>query len=416
MKQKKINNILYVFQVTPYEITEDTDADIIKVQLESYDGFIALNQSIKSKFAKYNYNMFTVQQQEWAPYVDEPDLVDPELAWSAESANAVIGETNTYPTLTNPHSVTVTYESTNTDIATVNQSTGAVTLVDPGNCQIKAVFAGNEVYTTQTVSYSLVVKEIPDLAWSSNSATVTIGADDNVFPTLTNTDGVTVTYASSDTSVATINESTGAISLVAAGSTTISAVFAGNTLYVAKTVTYTLTVEEAAAPKVTVTYNIGDISSAVNVYGYIGGMPPNDPDAMIVDGVSETLSSTYLFDTTGTHTIEFVFNDGRFDIVLDEDTLQNDKYNVITDVTVGPDITGVLDYSWSITAYLYGQSDIAPLPLTYLPVVPPTIISSGHSYVQAPAASVYVPADSVTAYQTATAWSEISALITAIQE
>ena len=247
MKQKKINNILYVFQVTPYQITEDTDAEIIKVQLESYDGFIALNQSIKSKFAKYNYNMFTVQQQEWADYVDAKE--DAGLAWSAESANAVIGETNTYPTLTNPNSLTVTYESTNTDIATVNQSTGAVTLVDPGNCQIKAVFAGNEDYTAQTVSYSLVVKEIPDLAWSSNSATVTIDADDNVFPTLTNTDDVTVTYASSDTSVATINESTGAISLVAAGSTTISAVFAGNTLYVAKTVTYTLTVEEALAPE-----------------------------------------------------------------------------------------------------------------------------------------------------------------------
>lgn len=162
MKQKKINNILYVFQVTPYQITEDTDADIIKVQLESYDGFIALNQSIKSKFAKYNYNMFTVQQQEWAPYVDESDLVDPELAWSANSATVTYGaDDNIFPTLNNHHSVTVAYSSTNTDIATINQSTGAITLVDPGNCKIKATFAGNDTYSASEVEYTLVIEEAP---------------------------------------------------------------------------------------------------------------------------------------------------------------------------------------------------------------------------------------------------------------
>lgn len=87
----------------------------------------------------------------------------------------------------------------------------------------------------------VVSKTDPDLAWSSDSATVAIGADDNVFPTLTNTDNVEVTYASSATGVATINDE-GTVTLVDNGETTISAAFEGDDEYNAKTVTYDLTV------------------------------------------------------------------------------------------------------------------------------------------------------------------------------
>lgn len=87
-----------------------------------------------------------------------------------------------------------------------------------------------------------VPKVSPELAWSANTATVTINADDNVYPTLTNPNSVTVAYTSSDTEKATIDASDGTITLVAAGDTTISAVFEGNDTYEAQTVTYTLTV------------------------------------------------------------------------------------------------------------------------------------------------------------------------------
>ena len=85
-------------------------------------------------------------------------------------------------------------------------------------------------------------KVSPELAWSANTATVTINADDNVYPTLTNPNSVTVAYTSSDTEKATIDASAGTVTLVAAGDTTISAVFEGNDTYEAQTVTYTLTV------------------------------------------------------------------------------------------------------------------------------------------------------------------------------
>lgn len=93
-------------------------------------------------------------------------------------------------------------------------------------------------------------KKPAGLSWGTSSRTVTLGADDNVFPTLTNENGLTITYDSSDKTCATI-DATGAITLVAAGKTDISAAFDGNDEYEAAKVTYTLTVK-AAPVKVTV--------------------------------------------------------------------------------------------------------------------------------------------------------------------
>ncbi len=95
-----------------------------------------------------------------------------------------------------------------------------------------------------TISIDYIVPPAdPELAWSANSATVTLGADDNIFPTLSNPhDIVSISYESSNTTVADI-DSYGLITLVSPGNTTISAVFAGDETYSASTVSYALTVE-----------------------------------------------------------------------------------------------------------------------------------------------------------------------------
>ncbi len=156
MKQKLLNDTLYVFDITPYVITQDTSAETIKVQQECYEGFVELNPTLADKIVKYNYHMFTVQQQEWAPYVDAK--LSPELEWSSESATVTIGaDDNVFPTLTNPNSLTVTYASSDSEKATINASTGSITLVAAGNTTISAVFAGNDDYEAQTVTYALTV-------------------------------------------------------------------------------------------------------------------------------------------------------------------------------------------------------------------------------------------------------------------
>ena len=80
------------------------------------------------------------------------------LSWSAASYDAELGGSNSFPTLTNTTSVSVTYSSSNTDAATIDATTGEISLVAEGSTTIKATFAGNENYKANSVSYSLKVK------------------------------------------------------------------------------------------------------------------------------------------------------------------------------------------------------------------------------------------------------------------
>lgn len=92
-----------------------------------------------------------------SPEPPTPTPQNPEIAWSAASASATIGGTNTFPTLSNPHSLPITYSSSDTSVATVDSS-GVVTLVAAGSANISASFAGNEDYYASTVTYALVVE------------------------------------------------------------------------------------------------------------------------------------------------------------------------------------------------------------------------------------------------------------------
>ena len=79
MQQKKIGNDLYVFKQEAYEITQDTDAEKIFIQLELVDAFKALNKELVSKIVPINYNLFQVTKPIYADYINaddpEPDQV-----------------------------------------------------------------------------------------------------------------------------------------------------------------------------------------------------------------------------------------------------------------------------------------------------------------------------------------------------
>ena len=184
-----------------------------------------------------------------ASYTLTVSLASPSLAWSASSYTATYGESNSFPTLTNPYSLDVTYSSGNESIATVS-SDGEVTLVAAGTTSIKATYAGDETYASSTVYYTLKVsKGTPTLSWSASTCSVDIEESSSSwsFPTLTvEPSSLTVTYSSSSTSVATVNSSTGTPTPVATGSTTITATTSATDQYKSASATYTLTVTSSA--------------------------------------------------------------------------------------------------------------------------------------------------------------------------
>ena len=100
------------------------------------------------------------------PEVNQPNYIyslnrkaEAGLAWDESSLDAYIGVTTTFLTLTNPHSLTVTYSSSNTDAATIDPANGEITLKEVGTTTITATFAGNDDYKAGVASYTLNVYE-----------------------------------------------------------------------------------------------------------------------------------------------------------------------------------------------------------------------------------------------------------------
>ncbi|MCR5351437.1 MAG: carbohydrate-binding domain-containing protein, partial [Bacteroidales bacterium] len=87
---------------------------------------------------------------------EEVVLEDPGLAWSATSYEATLGGSNSFPTLTNDAGVSVTYASSDTDVATID-SDGTVTLVATGSATITAQSGATDTYKAGSAHYTLTV-------------------------------------------------------------------------------------------------------------------------------------------------------------------------------------------------------------------------------------------------------------------
>ena len=179
---------------------------------------------------------------------------DATVTFASKTASGKMGEAFTAPKVTtSPADLTLAYASSNTKVATVDGSTGAVTLVAAGETTITASFAGNDNYNAANDSYTLTVAKADavnsDLSFASATATATYGDATVTSPTLNNPHQLPLTWSSSNKDVATVNAS-GVVTIVGAGETVISAAFAGNDTYGANTISYTLTVNKYQ-PKIT---------------------------------------------------------------------------------------------------------------------------------------------------------------------
>ena len=128
---------------------------------------------------------------------------------------------------------------------TVAEGTASVTLKFDNTSSKNIRFDNAELFIGES-------KKAPGLSWGVASRDVTIGSEENNFPTLSNENNLAVTYSSDNTEVATI-DAEGNITLVAAGTANITAEFAGNDEFEAGSVSYKLIVKAAPEPPVDVT-------------------------------------------------------------------------------------------------------------------------------------------------------------------
>ena len=209
------------------------------------------------------------------------------VTFASKTANAKLGEAFASQTATtSPAGLTLTYSSSAPGVATVNESTGAVTLVSAGNTTITATFAGNDNYNAATDSYTISVFKADavevELSFASDKITATYGDGTVASPTLNNPRQLPLTWSSSNANVATVN-ATGIITIVGAGQTVISAAFAGDETYQAKTTSFTLVVNKG---QVTVAFDTDSETATI-------GEPFDSPKATTTPaGLQLVYSST----------------------------------------------------------------------------------------------------------------------------
>ncbi|MBR4521214.1 MAG: chitobiase/beta-hexosaminidase C-terminal domain-containing protein [Paludibacteraceae bacterium] len=131
-------------------------AGVIKSAFESTDD-LAVGDDVTVKGTLKKYNSTYEFDKDNMVVAFRPKA---RLSWSGVTDgeySADLNSSNTFPTLSKPNGVSVTYSSSNTAAATVNTSTGAISLVAEGQTDITATFAGNENYKANTASYTLYV-------------------------------------------------------------------------------------------------------------------------------------------------------------------------------------------------------------------------------------------------------------------
>ena len=98
-------------------------------------------------------------------YAFENNLAKCDLSFDKTAVSVELNSEFTAPTLNNPHELSVSYSSSNTDVATVDATTGDVTISAIGETTITASFAGNDSYEEGSASYVLTVTD-PNAAGS----------------------------------------------------------------------------------------------------------------------------------------------------------------------------------------------------------------------------------------------------------
>ena len=144
-KNYTLNNTDVTAEVTPTEV--ENKEDIV----------ITIGATVNSLFCQ----SFTLT------YENASDKPSADLSFNENNYYATLGKTFNAPKLNNPHNVNVSYTSSDEKVATVDASTGAVTLVSSGTTTITAEYNDNNGDYAHTYAYyKLYVKDPNEIIFS----------------------------------------------------------------------------------------------------------------------------------------------------------------------------------------------------------------------------------------------------------
>ena len=247
----------FTVSVTDVELKKDEDYTVeYKDNVNAGTGSITITATTKTIYKGSKTVNFDINQADVSFWFENADGSEPK-----EDQSITFGETFTEPTLKMSEEgatevIEVTYSVNDESVATIDASTGKLTILKAGTIEVTAAAAKD--YTNEEgsnykadpektkTSYKLTIKQAtPTLKFSATTATATMGTEFDE-PTLTVTPEtlVPIEYESTKPEFATVDKNTGVVTLVGKGETTIKAVFPGNEIYEAAEASYTLTIKQ----------------------------------------------------------------------------------------------------------------------------------------------------------------------------
>lgn len=246
------------FTVTVADETLEKDKDYtveFKDNVNAGQGSITITATTTTFYTGSKTVNFDINQADVSFWFENADGSE------AKELSITFGETFTKPVLKMSEAgateiIGVVYSIDNEEVATIDATTGELTILKAGTVAVTAAAA--EDYTNKEgsnykadptntkASYSLTINTAtPTLKFSAETAAATMGAEFEA-PTLTVTpEGlVPIEYESTNVDAATVDKNTGVVTLVGKGETTIKAVFPGNENYEPALASYTLTVSK----------------------------------------------------------------------------------------------------------------------------------------------------------------------------
>ena len=296
----------------------------------------ALNKELKNALENYETKLLSVGGNS----IDSPEQPDPEepnpdpepepepepepkpepeeikvesIALNIQNITLEVGETTTLQATIIPDNATnknVTWNSDNTDVATVNN--GAVTAVGEGTANITVTTQdGNKTATCRITVLPKEEPEQPDpepeeikvesIALNIQDITLEVGETTTLQATITPSDATNknVTWSSDNTDVATVNN--GVVTAVGEGTANITVTTQDGNKTATCRVTVIKEVEEIIS---TISYNITELTNK-NV---IASITFNKNDVTITNNEG---SNQYIFDKNGEFTFEYVDAEGN---------------------------------------------------------------------------------------------------------
>lgn len=216
----------------------------------------AANDDFEAGSAQY---VLTVKAASTPVDPDQPEAPKPAgLAFSAATAKAVMGQTFTAPVLVKATDAAVSYNSSNSSVAVINGTDGALVLVAPGTTIITATTPANDKYLAGSAQYSLtveaaptpdqpVVREEPVMYFTPGVVEAEVGKAFTA-PVLTKPEGVEVLYTSNNTDAVVVDALSGAVTLMGPGNAMVTATSPANASYLAGSAFYLITVKGDKLP------------------------------------------------------------------------------------------------------------------------------------------------------------------------